>query len=51
LIKDALEYAGIIAQDKKTPTGRVLHNLTTFVQLDSEKVEKFTKLLEGPYKI
>ncbi len=50
LVKDAFEYTGLISQDKKTPFGRVYENLNYFVKNDKEKVERLTKLHEGPFK-
>lgn len=46
LIKDALEYCGIIYQDKKTPIGRVYQNLNFAVELEKDKSLKLKKMSE-----
>jgi hypothetical protein len=51
LIKDALEYAGIIYQDKKTPSGRLLQNLEYAIEFEKEKVKRLSAMLDGIYKI
>ena len=51
LIKDALEYAGIIYQDKKTPSGRILQNLEYAIEFEKEKVKRLSAIIDGIYKI
>ncbi len=49
LIKDALEYAGVI-NDKKTPAGRVYHNLIFEIEMEQLKVKRLSNLLEVVYQ-
>ncbi len=51
LIKDALEYAGVIYQDKKTPQGRIYQNLLFSVEYDNDKLNKIKSLLDGVFNI
>jgi hypothetical protein len=50
LIKDALEHAGIIFVDKKTPAGRVYDNLIFAAEYEKEKVNRISKIIEKYYK-
>jgi hypothetical protein len=51
LIKDALEYAGIIYQDKKTPQGRLYQNLLFAVDFENQKMQKIKNFLDGIFNI